>query len=61
MALVEVTPRSVFFLPYLYFIRSRLEGMAAFKAVPHTHTFMMRAEPVIDDVVRFLGTGTFAD
>ena len=38
---------------------TKLEGMQDFIALPHTHTFIMRAEPVADQVLSFLRTGRF--
>jgi hypothetical protein len=40
--------------------RTRLEGAAAFKVVPGTHTFLMNRADVAKDVIRFLSEGTFA-
>jgi len=40
--------------------RTRLEGAAAFKVVPATHTFLMNRADVAADVIRFLSEGTFS-
>lgn len=40
--------------------RTRLEGMDDFIVLPHTHTFMMRAGPVIRQTLRYLSEGRFA-
>ncbi|MEM7099001.1 MAG: alpha/beta fold hydrolase [Pseudomonadota bacterium] len=39
--------------------RTKVEGMNDFIAVPHTHTFMMRADIVIEQTIRFLRSGSF--
>lgn len=39
---------------------TKVMGMADFIAVPHSHTFMMRAPEVIDEVVFFLRHGRFS-
>ena len=39
---------------------TRLEGMADFVLVPHSHAFMMRMRRVIDLTIEFLRTGSFA-
>lgn len=38
---------------------ARTEGMQAFLVVPHTHTFIMRAQPVMLETLNFLRTGDF--
>jgi pimeloyl-ACP methyl ester carboxylesterase len=40
---------------------TRLEGMADFVIVPHSHAFMMRMQRVIDLTKAFLATGSFGD
>ena len=39
--------------------RAKLEGMADFLVVPHTHPFIMKSELVIDQVLYFLEHGRF--
>lgn len=39
---------------------TRLDGMADWIELPHTHTFIMNARDTADCCVRFLRTGTFA-
>lgn len=39
--------------------RARLEGMADFLVVSRTHTFIMMADEVLEQVVRFLSSGSF--
>jgi triacylglycerol lipase len=41
--------------------RAGVPGMRAFRAVPHTHTFIMRAPSVIADTFTFLECGRFPD
>lgn len=38
---------------------AKVDGMSAFRTVPHTHTFMMRAELVLDETATFLRIGRF--
>ena len=38
---------------------TKVEGMADFLVLPHTHTFMMRSEQVIDQTIHFLAHGKF--
>ncbi|MEM7078275.1 MAG: alpha/beta hydrolase [Pseudomonadota bacterium] len=38
---------------------TKVAGMADFIALPHTHTFMMQAEPVIEQTVHYLHHGRF--
>ncbi len=40
---------------------TKLEGMADFVVVGHSHTFMMRMRKVIDLTIAFLKAGTFGD
>ena len=39
--------------------RAKLEGMADFLVVPHTHPFIMKSELVIEQVLFFLEYGRF--
>lgn len=39
--------------------RARLEGMKDFLVVDENHTFIMRSQPVIEQVMRFLHSGRF--
>ena len=39
--------------------RTKVDGMCSFIALPVTHTFMMRNEQVIGEVIHFLRTGRF--
>lgn len=38
---------------------ARLEGMKDFLVVPHSHTFIMRSDAVIDQIIFFLKNGIF--
>ena len=38
---------------------ARLEGMKDFLVVPHSHTFIMQSETVIDQIIYFLKNGKF--
>lgn len=38
---------------------AKVDGMSAFRTVPHTHTFMMRADIVLAESATFLRTGRF--
>lgn len=38
---------------------ARLEGISDFQVVPHTHSFIMMHDEVIDRVIRFLQSGSF--
>lgn len=40
---------------------TKLEGMADFIVVEHSHAFMMRMRPTIELTIRFLKNGSFAD
>lgn len=40
---------------------ARLDGAAAFLVVPYSHTFIMRKEDVIKQVIAFLRTGRFVE
>lgn len=40
--------------------RARVEGMAAFRTIPNTHTFMMGADVALDETVFFLANGSFS-
>ncbi len=39
--------------------RARVEGMADFLVVPHTHTFIMNGNDVLEQTLRFLREGSF--
>ena len=39
--------------------RAKVDGMAAFRTIPNTHTFMMGADLALDETVYFLETGEF--
>lgn len=40
--------------------RTKVAGMADFIVTPHTHTFIMRAQPVIELAIRFIQSGRFS-
>ena len=40
--------------------RTRVDGMTDFRVVHHSHTFIMNASEVADEVISFLKTGSFA-
>ena len=39
--------------------RTQVEGMTDFIVLPHSHPFIMRAEPVMDQIEAFLAEGRF--
>lgn len=39
--------------------RAKVEGMTAFRTIPHTHTFIMGTDIALDETVHFLETGKF--
>jgi len=40
---------------------ARVDGMAEFLTVPHSHPFIMRASAVIEQVLSFIGSGKFQE